>query len=134
MEEETEEDGGIEEGFSSMEAGSAEVVAVTPLASALPLLPLTPPPPPMAAAKLWRTKPEAAAAREEGRSSGDSGSGVYLWEKENVITRTMPVMITTLKHDNNDDTIDENNDDETGYNDGEKLSDDENKDDDDRHQ
>ena len=36
------------------------------------------PPPEIAAAKLWRTNPEAAVAKEEGRSSGDSGSGVYL--------------------------------------------------------
>ena len=42
------------------------------------LMAVLPPPPAMAAAKLWRTKPEAAVAKEDGRSSGDSGSGVYL--------------------------------------------------------
>ena len=44
--------------------------------------PKVPPPPDIAAAKLWRTKPEEDVANEDGRSSGDSGSGVYLWENE----------------------------------------------------
>ena len=72
------------------EVGKSEgnLVVVTPLlllppplkAAAVDIPPL--PPPPMAAAKLSRTKPEAAVARDEGRSLGDSGSGVYLFRNK----------------------------------------------------
>ena len=74
------------EAAAAEEVGKTEgnLVVVTPLlllpplkAAAVDIPPL--PPPPMAAAKLSRTKPEAAVARDEGRSLGDSGSGVYLF-------------------------------------------------------
>ena len=65
--EETEESG-MEEALEVEEGSAEEGNLEAPLATL----------PPMAAAKLSRTKPEAAVAREEGRSSGDSGSGVYL--------------------------------------------------------